>query len=1125
MPPGLQSRFFGDYEILNEIARGGMGVVYRARQLGLNRLVALKMIQSHYLLSDEARLRFRVEIEAVAQLHHPHIVSLYESDEQDGAHFFTMRLVEGGDLAAWLGRERPLRQAIQLLIKVCRAVHYAHQRGILHRDLKPSNILVDEQGEPHVADFGLAKSLDQETSFTFTSSVLGSPSYMAPEQASGKVRQLTTAVDVYGLGAILYHVLAGRPPFQASNPIDTLRQVLDRDAAPPGTFMAGVDTDLETIALKCLRKEPSARYESAEQLAQDFERWLAGEPILARPLGSLAALGRWCRRHPAASVLAFALTLALVIIAVGTVFGIVRIRSANARTEAFITQMQIRKAEDFISDGETSKGLAMLAHVLRKNPTHTPATLRLLSALQHRSYALPVFPPITQGSSLAALTILPGERDLFTLTQAGEARHWNLHSGEGLATTSNLRRPIRIAATTEDAQQMLIGFRDGAAQLRSGPALDTVHELAVLPDGIVAMAFSSTGRMAAAASVRLAPSFQVGVGLWNTATGQPLTPLRPHSLLVTDVKFTRDEQNLVTVCADGRIRFWPVSGTNQSPSLVVIQQNCLTLCFDTTGRWMAVGEYEGGIKVWDMRDLSRAKWTFHHARRINDLQFSTDAGLLLSASADDTAQVWNLATGAPHAPALRHGNLVNSARFSPDERHVVTASNDNTARLWDTATGLPLTEELPHDYALSLATFTRDNRRVLTTSFGGAFAVWELREPFVPTLRVKHTSSVSQVQFSPDGRKLVSGSFDGEIRITDTRTGGPLVQLHHDGAVQPVTFSPDGRRIAVGCSDRTVQLYDAASGKPASPPLNHEYAIDAIEFDRSGTKLLVTAEVQVRVWDTVDGRAVGVPILHRDRIQSARLSPDGQWIVTASRDRTVRLWSASSGEAVGPPVRDGELATCAQFSPDGKKILIAGNAHEAFVVSISTRQEIGARMRHRGSVSHAAFSRDGKRIVTASEDQTAKVWSPDAPDPLVHSLPHRARVSLAEFSHDDRMILTLSSDGTVRLWDAGSGQLIADAIRHPGATFVSLSPDSRHTAISAADGTVLIRPVPEWSGNEAGWLIALAEQVARQRFQPPDRFDPIVQESQVPITPSLPAARRDSVKESMEQWLRSSFSR
>lgn len=214
-PAGLRSRFFGDYEILREIARGGMGVVYEARELGLNRRVALKMVPSHPIFSDEARLRLRVEIEAVSQLEHPNIVPLYASGEHEGIHYFTMRLVEGGDLAAHLQRGPPLRAVVKQLITVCRAVHHAHQRGILHRDLKPSNILIDAQGVPQVADFGLARSLDPECGFTFTSSVLGSPNYMAPEQAAGCNRQLTTAVDVYGLGSILYHAIAGHPPFRA----------------------------------------------------------------------------------------------------------------------------------------------------------------------------------------------------------------------------------------------------------------------------------------------------------------------------------------------------------------------------------------------------------------------------------------------------------------------------------------------------------------------------------------------------------------------------------------------------------------------------------------------------------------------------------------------------------------------------------------------------------------------------------------------------------------------------------------------------------------------------------------------------------------------------------------------
>lgn len=1120
VPPGLKSRFFGDYEIIEEIARGGMGVVYRARQMSLNRLVALKMIQSHHLLSDEARLRFRVEVEAVAQLHHPHIVSLFESGEHDGAHYFTMTLVDGGDLTTRLQRQPPVREQVQLLVKVCRAVHYAHQRGILHRDLKPSNILVDQQGEPHVADFGLAKSLDQDSGFTFTSSVLGSPNYMAPEQAAGKTRQLTTSVDVYGLGAILYHLLAGRPPFQAKTPIDTLRQVVDHDPAPPRLINTQVDRDLETIALKCLRKEPGERYDTAEGLAQDLERWLADESIMARPLGPWGVTRRWCRRHPGFVLLGAALAASLIALVTGSTLAAWRIRSANQRTESLVTRMQIQRAEELFSGGEASKGLAMLAHVVRQEPGHAPATLRLLSALQHRSYALPVFPPIFQRSPLTAFTVLAGERELITLTQAGEARRWNVRSGEMLGPICDLQRPVKMAAMTDDAQQVLIGFRDGGVQLRSGPALGTVLELSALPGGVVSVALSPSGRLAAVASVQLTPSLHVGVGVWDAATGRALTPLRPHRVLVTDLKFTRDEQHLVTVSADDLVRFWPVAGGGDTPSLVLTQSSCLISCFDRSGRWMAVGEYDGGIKVWDTQDMSRAKWTLHHTRRINDLSFSADASLLLSASNDDTAQVWNLNTGLPHALALRHGNLVNSARFSPDERHVVTASNDNTARLWDTATGLPLTEELPHDSGLKLAVFARDGRRVLTTTFDGAFTVWELREPFVPTLRVPHASLVSQVQFSRNGAMLASGSSDGEVRITDAATGEVLRSFHHSGPVNPLAFSPDGRHLAVGGADRAVQLFDAKRGSPILPPFHHDFAVGHLEFDRSGTRLLVTAEVQGQVWDTISGRPVGAPIAHRDFIESARFSPDGQRIVTAARDRRVQVWSATSGRPEGPPILDAGLASYAEFSPDGERILVATRSHEAFVITARTRQAVGPRMRHRGGVTHATFSGDGTRLVTASEDQTARIWAPGLPEPLVHTLPHRARVSRAAFSPDDRMLLTLSSDGTIRIWDTASGHLIADPIRHPGTTFACFSPDGRRLAAGSKTGLVVIRSMPLWDDSGITWLTALAEQAAHQTFKVPDRFEPLPLEAGQTEQTTNPPGPANSLKASMQQWFR-----
>jgi tRNA A-37 threonylcarbamoyl transferase component Bud32 len=309
-------RYFGNYELLDEIARGGMGVVYKARQVNLNRIVALKMILAGQLANDSDVKRFYAEAEAAANLDHPGIVPIFEIGQHEGQHYFSMAFIQGQSLAKKVADGPfPPREAAELVRKIAEAVEYAHQKGIIHRDLKPANVLLDGSGQPKVTDFGLAKQTKGDSGLTGTGQILGTPSYMPPEQAAGKIDLIGPQADVYSLGAILYCLLTGRPPFQAANPMDTLLQVLDDEPVSPRQLNAQIPRDLETICLKCVSKEAEKRYGSAGELADDLRRFEDHEPIIARPAGFVERAVKWSRRRPALAALIAVAVAGLVVVA------------------------------------------------------------------------------------------------------------------------------------------------------------------------------------------------------------------------------------------------------------------------------------------------------------------------------------------------------------------------------------------------------------------------------------------------------------------------------------------------------------------------------------------------------------------------------------------------------------------------------------------------------------------------------------------------------------------------------------------------------------------------------------------------------------------------------------------
>jgi len=496
-------RVFGDYELLEEIARGGMGIVYRARQTKLARIVALKMIRAGHLATEADVRRFYHEAEAAGRLDHPGIVPVFEVGEHGGQHYFSMGYVEGGSLAA-LVREGPLvaRQAAELVQKVTAAVAYAHRQGVIHRDLKPANILLASSGlvsggvvsgessqaghhspltthQPKITDFGLAKQVRRDSGLTATGQVIGTPGYMPPEQAEGRSDAVGPAADIYSLGAILYCLLTGRPPFQAAGIMETLHQVLEREPVPARQLNPEVPRDLETICLKCLEKEPRKRYESAEALADDLGRFLAGEPIQARPVGRLERGARWLRRNPLPATLLFALVVA---VAAGlTAFFV---KYADAREQAEIARQKAKLAEDNEREAKTEaaakekalqdvrdeavakdKALretqvhlanstillaqsawkdnnAILARALLDRVPAGPDTLRRFEwHYLRRQFEGGIFNLYGHTAAVTSVTFSPDGTRLATASSDGTARLWDARTMHGPATGSSKSGP------------------------------------------------------------------------------------------------------------------------------------------------------------------------------------------------------------------------------------------------------------------------------------------------------------------------------------------------------------------------------------------------------------------------------------------------------------------------------------------------------------------------------------------------------------------------------------------------------------------------------------------------------------------------------------------------------------
>jgi len=1000
------------YELLGELGRGGMGVVYKARQTALQRVVALKMILSGGFADPETILRFQSEALAVARLQHPNIVQIFDSGTYEQQPYFSMEYVDGCTLSRWMAdKPQAPRVAAAMVETLARAIHYAHENGIIHRDLKPANVLLNRNGQPKITDFGLAKLInDHSVAHTMPGNAMGTPEYMAPEQIAGEA--ISPATDVYTLGVILYEMFTGRRPFEGDTKWLTLERIRTEEPVSPVRLRPSTPRDLETICLKCLRKEPGQRYATAQALANDLSRFLNGEPIHARPASELERAWRWCKRKP----LVACLLAALVTVSCTGFLGITwnywkaeaaRREEQKKREEADASQKIAVEQRELAETNLYYSRIALAGRFLEANDVAAAKRLltlcippeggrdqrdwewRYLEGLCHQE----LFVLEGHTGHVFRVTFSPDGRYLASAgggnpyfsnpgqkIEPGEVILWDAASGSKLHTLRGHEHLVNDVAFSPDGLRVASASHDATFKVwdvTSGKLLLTGKGHG---DVVLRVFYSPSGKYLATVGR------DKTVKLWDATTAKELESFAGES-----VAFSPDEEQFAI--GGGQIQDTKIWSVSRHQQICTLAGGRGDLAYNPKSKALATGWPI--VRTWD---VARQHAT-PVATEVNggELQFSGDGAFLLSVKSEHLF-VHDAATGRMLHHIVGHNGQITSAAFSPDGKWLATAGADQTVRIWDLETG-------------------KEKR-----NFRG------------------HAQTVNCVAFHPNGRRLASAGIDGTVRVWD-RTKDPrglsvIVQQARGEHLKSLGFSADGRHLLT-VLDQDLEVWEASTGD-----LLRKHQIDITEkfycprgdvsFSADGRLLAAPSKKDpclLKLWDTAMGKEMAIFQGSLSPARAVALSANGKWLAGASRETvddqhfsTLTLWDVADRSVRWRVPHIQQRVSALAFSADGH-MLAAGGSEDGTVrvLDVLSGRELLA-LPGSNVVLSVVFSRDGSKLAAADfEGEKLHVWDLATGQELF-TIPGLYALTSVAFSPNGRRLVATGYFGDVRFWDTATGQ-------------------------------------------------------------------------------------------------------